>query len=177
LRELIVALEFKKGDKIIYPNHGIGIIQDVITTTIAGMKQSLYRMHIYSNESTVMVPVGNIGEVGLRPIASKKEVDKLFRFLRDGSIDTYGDWKGRYQENSEKMRTGSITQVASVYKNLMLLSEHKPLSYRERKMLDRARYLIVSEVALVVDSTEEAAEKKLDRAVKISVKSALASSA
>ncbi len=172
-----MALDFKKGDKIIYPNHGIGIIEDVITTTIAGLEQSLYRMHIYSNESTVMVPVGNILEVGLRPIASKKEVDKLFRFLRDGSIDTYGDWKGRYQENSEKMRTGSITQVASVYKNLMLLSQHKPLSYRERKMLDRARYLIVSEVALVADTSEEAAEKRLDRAVNVSIKSAMSSSA
>jgi CarD family transcriptional regulator len=172
----MMSMEFKKGDRVIYPNHGIGVIQDVIKTTIAGSEHSLYRMHILSNESTVMVPVENIEEVGLRPVATKKEVDKLFRNLRDGSIDTYGDWKGRYQENSEKMRTGSILEVASVYKNLMLLSQHKPLSYRERKMLDRARYLIVSEVALVVDSTEETAGNRLDKAVNVSIKSALASS-
>jgi CarD family transcriptional regulator len=170
-----MSMEFKKGDHVIYPNHGIGVIQDVIKTTIAGAEHSLYRMHILSNESTVMVPVENIEEVGLRPVATKKEVDKLFRNLRDGSIDTYGDWKGRYQENSEKMRTGNILEVAAVYKNLMLLSQHKPLSYRERKMLDRARYLIVSEVALVVDATDEVTEKRLDKAVNVSIKSALSS--
>jgi CarD family transcriptional regulator len=74
------------------------------------------------------------------------------------------------------MRTGNLLEVASVFKNLMLLSQHKPLSYRERKMLDRARYLIVSEVALVVDSTEETADKRLDKAVNVSIKSALSSS-
>jgi CarD family transcriptional regulator len=168
-----MALEFKKGDKVIYPNHGIGVVEGVLDTTIGGSKQSLYRLRILSNDSTVMIPVANTTEVGMRPVATKREVDKLFRILRDGSIDTYGDWKGRYQENSEKMRTGSIVEVASVYKNLMLLSQHKPLSYRERKMLDKARYLIVSEVALVANLSEEAAEKKLDKAVSVSIKSAL----
>jgi CarD family transcriptional regulator len=168
-----MALEFKKGDKVIYPNHGIGVVEEILDHAIGGSSQSFYSLRILANDSTVMVPVNNTSEVGLRAVASKREVDKLFRILRDGSIDTYGDWKGRYQENSEKMRTGSMVEVASVYKNLMLLSQHKALSYRERKMLDRARYLIVSEVALVASLSEEAAEKKLDRAVSVSVKSAL----
>jgi CarD family transcriptional regulator len=168
-----MRLEFKKGDKVIYPNHGIGVVEDILDRSIGGSQQSFYSLRILANDSTVMVPVRNTEEVGLRPVASKKQVDRLFRILRDGSIDTYGDWKGRYQENSEKMRTGSIVEVASVYKNLMLLSQHKALSYRERKMLDRARYLIVSEVALVASLSEGDVEKKLDRAVSVSIKSAL----
>ena len=168
-----MALQFKKGDKVIYPNHGIGIIERVMDRQIGDIRQSFYSLRILANDSTVMVPIDNTREVGLRPIASKREVDRLFRVLKDGSIDTYGDWKGRYQENSEKMRTGSIVEVASVYKNLMLLSQHKPLSYRERKMLDRARYLLVSEVAMVSAKAEEDIEKKLDRAVSVSIKSAL----
>ena len=168
-----MALQFKKGDKVIYPNHGIGVIEKILDRQIGEVKQPFYTLRILANDSTVMVPVQNIQEVGLRPIASKREIDRLFRILKDGSIDTYGDWKGRYQENSEKMRTGSIVEVASVYKNLMLLSQHKPLSYRERKMLDRARYLLVSEVAMVSRSSEQDVEKKLDRAVNVSIKSAL----
>ena len=168
-----MALQFKKGDKVIYPNHGVGVIERVMDHEIGQIKQSFYSLRILANDSTVMVPVKNTEEVGLRAIASKREVDRLFRVLKDGSIDTYGDWKGRYQENSEKMRTGNIVEVASVYKNLMLLSQHKPLSYRERKMLDRARFLLVSEVAMVSAKTEEDIEKKLDRAVNVSIKSAL----
>ncbi|MFQ5670769.1 MAG: CarD family transcriptional regulator [Acidobacteriota bacterium] len=168
-----MSLSFKKGDKVIYPNHGVGIIEEIMDRSIGGASLAFYSLRILANDSTVMVPVENTNEVGLRPVASKKQVDRLFRILKDGSIDTYGDWKGRYQENSEKMRTGSIVEVASVYKNLMLLSQHKPLSYRERKMLDRARYLIVSEVALVASLSEEDVEKKLDRAVNVSIKSAL----
>ncbi|MFQ5718872.1 MAG: CarD family transcriptional regulator [Acidobacteriota bacterium] len=168
-----MALQFKKGDKVIYPNHGIGVIEQIADREIGETKQSFYSLRILANDSTVMVPVGNIEEVGLRRIASKREVDRLFRVLKDGSIDTYGDWKGRYQENSDKMRTGSIVEVASVYKNLMLLSQTKPLSYRERKMLDRARYLIVSEVAMVSSRKEDDIEKKLDKAVNVSIKSAL----
>ena len=168
-----MSLEFKKGDKVIYPNHGIGVIEQILDRSVGGSLVMFYSLRLLANDSTIMVPTANTTEVGLRRIASKREVDDLFRILKDGSIDTYGDWKGRYQENSEKMRTGSIVDVAAVYKNLMLLSQHKPLSYRERKMLDRARYLIVSEVSVVSNALQTEVEKKLDRAVSLSIKTAL----
>jgi len=168
-----MVLSFKKGDKVIYPNHGIGVIEQIVERTLDGAARAFYSLRLLGNDSTVMVPTDNIAEVGLRAVASKKDVDHLFRILKDGSIDTYGDWKGRYQENSEKMRTGSIVEVAAVYKNLMLLSHQKALSYRERKMLDRARYLIVTEVAVASSTTEGDAEKKLDRAVSVSIKNVL----
>jgi CarD family transcriptional regulator len=85
-----MALEFKKGDKVIYPNHGIGVVEEILDRHIGGSSQAFYSLRILANDSTVMVPVNNTSEVGLRSVASKREVDKLFRILRDGSIDTYG---------------------------------------------------------------------------------------
>ena len=81
-----MALQFKKGDKVIYPNHGIGIIERVMDRQIGDIRQSFYSLRILANDSTVMVPIDNTREVGLRPIASKREVDRLFRVLKDGNL-------------------------------------------------------------------------------------------
>ena len=93
----------------------------------------------------VLVPVGNADSVGLRRAIVGTEVDRLFRILGDGKIDSQQNWKGRFKDNSEKMRTGSIYDVADVLKSLTLLSKSKNLSFREKRMLDRARFLVVSE--------------------------------
>jgi CarD family transcriptional regulator len=103
--------------------------------------------------------------VGLRPIVSRKEIESVFDVLKDTRIKVFDDWKGRFQENSDKMRTGSITEVAMVFKSLTHLSLQKNLSYRERRMLDRARYLIVSEIAEVEKMKTEDVEIKVDKAV------------
>ena len=129
------------------------------------MDAEFLRLRIMANDSMVMVPKGNTVNVGLRPIVSKKEVDQVFDVLKDNSVKVFDDWKGRFQENSDKMRTGSITEVALVFKSLSHLALQKNLSYRERRMLDRARYLIVSEIAEVAKLTEAEAEVKVDRAV------------
>jgi len=156
---------FKVGDKVVYPNHGIGVIENIEKRDIGSMDAEFLRLRIMANDSTVMVPKGNTVNVGLRPIVSKKEVDQVFDVLKDNSVKVFDDWKGRFQENSDKMRTGSITEVALVFKSLSHLALQKNLSYRERRMLDRARYLIVSEIAEVAKLTEAEAEVKVDRAV------------
>ncbi|HET6279115.1 MAG TPA: CarD family transcriptional regulator [Candidatus Polarisedimenticolia bacterium] len=156
---------FKVGDKVVYPNHGIGVIEDIEKRDIGSMDAEFLRLRIMANDSMVMVPKGNTVNVGLRPIVSKKEVDQVFDVLKDNSVKVFDDWKGRFQENSDKMRTGSITEVALVFKSLSHLALQKNLSYRERRMLDRARYLIVSEIAEVAKLTEAEAEVKVDRAV------------
>ncbi|MEE8536847.1 MAG: CarD family transcriptional regulator, partial [Acidobacteriota bacterium] len=99
------------------------------------------------------------------------QLDRVFRILRSSDMTVASDWKGRYQENSDRMRTGSIEEVAQVLKNLALLSQSKSLSYRERKMLDKARYLVVSEIAEVSRQSEQKVEEKIDRAIGVTLRS------
>ena len=156
---------FKVGDKVVYPNHGIGVIEQIEKQEIGDYDAEFLRLRIMANDSMVMVPKRKTVNVGLRPIVSKKEVDQVFDVLKDNSVKVFDDWKGRFQANSDKMRTGAITEVALVFKSLSHLALQKNLSYRERRMLDRARYLIVSEIAEVSKLSEAEAEVKVDRAV------------
>ena len=158
-------MQFKIGDKVVYPNHGLGIIEQIEKREIGDRMEEFLRLRIVGNDSTVMVPRGNTANVGLRPIVSRKEIESVFDVLKDTRIKVFDDWKGRFQENSDKMRTGSITEVAMVFKSLTHLSLQKNLSYRERRMLDRARYLIVSEIAEVEKMKTEDVEIKVDKAV------------
>jgi CarD family transcriptional regulator, regulator of rRNA transcription len=158
-------VQFKVGDKVVYPNHGLGIIETIEKRSIGEKVEEFLRLRIVGNDSMVMVPRGNTANVGLRPVVSRKEIENVFDVLKDNKIRVFDDWKGRFQENSDKMRTGSITEVALVFKSLTHLSMQKNLSYRERRMLDRARYLIVSEIAEVEKMKTEDVEVKVDRAV------------
>ena len=163
-------MEFKVGDKVIYPNHGVGVIEKIQSRVLSGEERTFYTLRILSTDSTVMVPVGNTGAVGLRKVLSKKDIDDVFKSLRSDKIAIYGDWKGRFQENSERMRTGDISQVVEVLKGLTYLAGIKSLSYRERKMLDRARFLLISEVAEASRQPADAIELQVDEALATSLK-------
>jgi CarD family transcriptional regulator len=165
-------VQFKVGDKVVYPNHGVGVIEQIMSASSSGVDNTFYRLRILSNDSTVLVPTTNTTQVGLRKVLSRKDVDKVFKVLRSGKIEITNDWKGRFQENSDKMRTGDIFEVALVLKNLTYLSKSKNLSYRERKMLDKSKYLIVSEIAEVANLPEDQIEAKVDKAVSVSAKDA-----
>jgi len=156
---------FQIGDKVIYPNHGLGIIERIEEKTILGTTCGFYSLRIASNETMVLVPVGNADSVGLRRAIGDTEVDRLFRILGDGKIDSQQNWKGRFKDNSEKMRSGSIYDVADVLKSLTLLSKSKNLSFREKRMLDRARFLVVSEISEVLQEGQVAIESRVDRAL------------
>jgi CarD family transcriptional regulator len=156
---------FQIGDKVIYPNHGLGVIERIEEKTILGTTCGFYSLRIASNETTVLVPVGNADSVGLRRAIGDTEVDRLFRILADGKIDSQQNWKGRFKDNSEKMRSGSIYDVADVLKSLTLLSKSKNLSFREKRMLDRARFLVVSEISEVLQEGQIAIETRVDRAL------------
>ena len=148
-------LEFEVGDKVIYPNHGLGVVERIEEKTILGTTCGFYSLRMTSSETTVLVPLDNVEGVGLRPAISDTEVKKLFLQLGNGKIDNHQNWKGRFKDNSDKMRTGSIRDVIDVLKSLNFLSKSKSLSFREKRMLDRARFLVVSEISEVTGDTSE----------------------
>jgi CarD family transcriptional regulator len=156
---------FQVGDKVIYPNHGLGIVERIEEKTILGQTLGFLHLRIVSNDTMVLVPVSNVDNVGLRKAISDQEVERLFLLLSNGKIDNQQNWKGRFKDNSDKMRTGSIYDMADVLKSLTFLSRSKTLSFREKRMLDRAKALIVSEVSEVVREKALEIEAKVDRAL------------
>ena len=158
-------MTFEVGDKVIYPNHGLGIVERIEEKTILGTTCGFYHLRIVANETIVLVPLANVDGVGLRRAISDEEVERLFGLLGDGKIDNHQNWKGRFKDNSDKMRSGSIYDVADVLKSLTFLAKSKSLSFREKRMLDRAKFLIISEVSEVMRLTAVDIESRVDVAL------------
>jgi CarD family transcriptional regulator len=169
-------VSFQVGDKVIYPNHGLGVVEKIEEKTILGTTCGFFHLRILSNETTVLVPVVNVDNVGLRRAITDEEVERLFHLLGDGKIDNHQNWKGRFKDNSDKMRTGSIYDMADVLKSLTFLAKSKSLSFREKRMLDRAKSLIISEISevmrLTVLEVEDRVEKALERCFMMKARSA-----
>jgi CarD family transcriptional regulator, regulator of rRNA transcription len=155
---------FEIGDKVIYPNHGLGTIERIETKTIMGTTCGFYQLRM-ANETTVFVPVDNVDGVGLRRAITDAEVERLFTLLGDGKIDSHQNWKGRFKDNSDRMRTGSIYDVVEVLKSLTFLAKSKSLSFREKRMLDRAKFLVVSEITEVLGEKTPEVEVKVEQAL------------
>jgi len=156
---------FNIGEKVVYPNHGIGIIEQIGSRTIGQNVEKFYLLNIKSSSLKVMVPFHNVQAVGMRRVVRRAEIEQLLDFLQKGQCENNTAWKDRFRENSERMRTGSLIDVASVMKSLLTLAEEKPLSFRERKMLGRCRYLIVSELAMAKGCEESEIESLLAQAL------------
>ena len=158
-------MEFEVGEKVIYPNHGIGVVESIQTRPVGGGQVSLYELRILANDSRVWVPQDNADGVGLRPVIRPSDVRKIFNLLGDGKVEQLSNWKGRFKENSDKMRTGSLYEVAVVLKGLTCLSRKKALSFREKRMLERAKFLLVSEIAEAEAKSRGVVEEKVDKAL------------
>ncbi|PYX57375.1 MAG: CarD family transcriptional regulator [Acidobacteria bacterium] len=156
---------FHIGDKVVYPNHGVGIIEQISSRTFGATVEKFYLLKIKSSSLKVMVPFHNVASVGLRRVVKNGEIQKILDYLTDGECSNNTDWKYRFKENSERMRTGSLLEVAAVLKSLLLLHQSKPLSFREKKMLERARYLLVSELAMAKNCEETQIEDVLSKAL------------
>jgi CarD family transcriptional regulator len=156
---------FEVGDKVIYPNHGLGVVEGIETKTILGTTCGFYHLRMVGSETTVLVPVDNVAGVGLRRAINDAECDRLFHLLGDGKIDNHQNWKGRFKDNSDKMRTGSIYDVVDVLKSLTYLSRSKSLSFREKRMLDRAKFLVVSEISEVLRQSSGEIEGRVEKAL------------
>ncbi len=157
-------MAFEIGDKVIYPNHGLGIVERIESKTIMGTTCGFYQLRM-ANETTVFVPVDNVDGVGLRRAIADDEVERLFLLLGDGKIESHQNWKGRFKDNSDRMRTGSIYDVVEVLKSLSHLAKSKSLSFREKRMLDRAKFLVVSEISEVVGEKVLVIDARVDQSL------------
>jgi CarD family transcriptional regulator, regulator of rRNA transcription len=154
--------DFHIGDRVVYPNHGVGIVEQVGSRSLNGSVEKYYLLNIKSSNLKVTVPFHSVVAVGLRRVVKNGEIQKILDFLaNDCESENSPDWKDRFKENSDRMRTGSLLEVAAVLKNLLVLRESKSLSFREKKMLERARYLLVSELAMARNCEESRIEHLL----------------
>jgi CarD family transcriptional regulator len=146
--------DFHIGDRVVYPNHGVGIVEQIGSRTMGEQVEKYYLLNIKSSNLKVTIPFHSVLAVGLRRVVKNGEIQKILDYLSDGESENAVDWKDRFKENSDRMRTGALLEVAAVLKGLLVLKESKSLSFREKKMLERARYLLVSELALARNCEE-----------------------
>lgn len=157
---------YKVGQKVVYPNHGIGIVEEICQHDVGnGESNMFYQMRLLATNSRVMVPVDNVEEVGLRPPISLSDCDRLMRILAADFAEPSADWKDRHKVFLEKMQTGDIFEVADVLKTLAYLNQVKPLSFREKRLFEKARFLIVSEIAIVLRKSAEHITPQVDTAL------------
>jgi CarD family transcriptional regulator len=158
-------MSFKVGDLAVYPAQGIGMVQAIELKSISGGKrESFYVLRILDTGVTIMIPMNNVGQVGLRRIMDAKSVRSIYKILR--SRDTGVDpqpWNRRYRQYMDKLKSGSPFEIAEVLRNLLHLKGEKVLSFGERKMLDTARSLLVKEISIARSVTEEVVEADLRR--------------
>lgn len=138
---------FVVGEKVVYPNQGVGTIENISTRYFEQKPERFYLLRLFCSSMTVMVPFANAQSIGLRKISKATDVSKVLAYLAGPSIENLQDWKIRFKINSDKMLSGRLLQIAEVFKQLVRLQADKPLSFREKKMLDRARTMLISEVA------------------------------
>jgi CarD family transcriptional regulator, regulator of rRNA transcription len=151
----------KIGDKVIYPNQGLGVVESICEEAHYGETLTIFHLRIISNNTLVTVPSSTATEIGIRRPVTEGSIRKVFQFMGNGGVDISTDWKGRYKEHLSLMKSGTLFDMATVLKSLYFLSLHKPLSFREKKMMEKAKELIVSEISEAAASPCSKVEEKL----------------
>jgi len=154
---------FKIGDLAVYPAHGVGIIEKIEDRKISGCQENFFVMRILENNMIIMIPSSNATNVGLREIINQNEVSKVLSILkkRDISVNDNQTWNRRYRDYMDKIKSGSVFEVAEVYRDLSKIKRDKELSFGERKMLDTARSLLIKEISLAKNMKEEDVERDI----------------
>ena len=151
----------KIGDKVIYPNQGLGVIEAIHEEAYNGERFTVYNLRIICNNTLVTVPSATALELGIRRPVPEESIRKIFQYVGNGDVDVTTDWKGRYKEHLNLMKSGTLLDMATVLKSLYFLSLQTPLSFREKKMMEKAKELIVSEISEAVDAPCAKIEEKL----------------
>jgi CarD family transcriptional regulator len=157
-------MTFQIGDKVVYPNQGVGTIENISTRSFGTAFEKFYLLR-FGCSMTVLVPLSNAANIGLRRITKDREISRILSYLATGWCAINSDWKVRFKENSDKMQSGDLLKAAEVFKSLVQLHVDKPLSFREKKMLDRARHRLVSEISIARGVPEIHAVALMQRAL------------
>jgi len=160
----VTSPTFKVGDKAVYPGHGVGEVMGIEHKEVAGQRQSFYVLRILENGMKIMIPMNKVGSVGLREIIGEKDVRKVYSILREKEVSVDSTtWNRRYREYTDKIKTGSVFEIAEVLRDLYLIRSDKDLSFGERKMLDTARSLLIKELAIAKACNEDDVEQDLKK--------------
>ena len=152
---------FKVGDKVVYPMHGAGVIEAIEEKEVLGEKRKYYIMKLPIKGMQVMVPIDNVTGSGLRQVIDENQIEHVLEVLQDKRTSMATNWNRRYRANLEKIRSGNILEVAEVVRNLAIREREKGLSTGERKMLENARQILISELVLAQDKEENQVEALL----------------
>ncbi len=152
---------YNVGDKIVYPMHGAGVIESIEEREILGKKCSYYVMKIPIGDLKVMIPTNNVNDIGIRDVISISEADKVFNVLGNVQHDFCSNWNKRYRENMVKIKSGDIFEVAEVVRSLMQRERERGLSTGERKMLNSAKQILISELVLAKGLNQHEVETKI----------------
>ena len=159
-----MEVSFRIGDKAVYPAHGVAEITGIESKEISGTKHTFYILRILENGMRIMVPMKNVAAVGLRAVVNKSEVKEVYDILKSREVSVEGQtWNRRYREYMEKIKTGSVFEIAEVLRDLSLLKHDKDLSFGERKMLDTAKALLIKELAVAKSAKEEKIALELEK--------------
>jgi CarD family transcriptional regulator len=157
---------YKIGKTVVYPSHGLGVIEAIEEKKMMGKKQKFYILMIMEKGTRIMIPCDNAEKVGLREVIQSNDVRKVVKILKEKPKNILPNWNKRYRDSLDRIKSGSIYEVATVFRNLSLLSKDKELSFGEKKMLCETRHLISSEISQAKGISEKQAEKILDTALK-----------
>lgn len=160
-----MQMTFQIGEKVVYPNQGVATVENISSRAFGSQFERFYLLRLACSSMTVMVPFSHVHQVGLRKVTKSTEANKVLDYLACGTCKCSADWKARFKENSDKMMHGSLLEIAQVFKSLVILQKEKPLSFREKKMLERARVMIIGEVATARSVREPEAIDIMTRAL------------
>lgn len=156
-------MSFKIGQKVSYPNHGVCAIEGVGSKKISGALVDFYTLRLLAFNSVILVPTDNAESIGIRPVISNGQSEKVLSFLSKDFDEIEGDWKIRIRDFLARVQTGEIFEVADVLKKLTFLTRLKQLSFREQRLLEKTKFLVASELAAACSAPQEEIETKIDR--------------
>jgi len=154
-------MQFKVGDKAVYPAHGVGVIKRIESRSVGGTSQDFYVIQILSSGATLMVPTNSCERAGMRSLISDDEVQNVYKILRSKGRVSHTTWNRRFREFNDKLRTGSVGDIAEVLRDLCSLRGDKDLSYGEKKMMDKALSMLVSEISAAAGRMDTEVEAEL----------------